>query len=160
MVFPWIFFAGQRSQRHAVLSLSLETGDEHLAARYDPCRVTPSRGGPGRETTLERVGLMLNVKSQKDPEAQILYDRATYSWPVTDFHDWADAVYAMGGSDGRWRAVAENNTEASTLVFGGAHPTVSGMEHNLRNARAKLAAREGDVESVREAVEAMAPGDA
>ena len=45
-------------------------------------------------------------------------------------------------------------------VFGGAHPTVSGMEHNLRNARAKLAAREGDVESVREAVEAMAPGDA
>lgn len=65
---------------------------------------------------------MLNVKSQKDPEAQILYDRATYSWPVTDFHDWADAVDAMGGSDGRWRAVAENNTEASTLVFGGAHP--------------------------------------
>ena len=45
-------------------------------------------------------------------------------------------------------------------VLGGAHPTTVGIENNLRMARAALAAREGDVESLREAVEAMTPGNA
>ena len=43
-------------------------------------------------------------------------------------------------------------------VLGGAHPTTVRVEDELRDARAALGAR--DVESVREAVEAMAPGDA
>ena len=45
-------------------------------------------------------------------------------------------------------------------VLGGAHPTTKGIEVNLRDARAALRAREGDVEPLRAAVEAMAPGDA
>ena len=45
-------------------------------------------------------------------------------------------------------------------VFGGAYPYTKNVENDLRHARAKLSAREGDVESVREAVEAMTPGDA
>ena len=45
-------------------------------------------------------------------------------------------------------------------VLGGAHPTVKGIEVNLRDARAALRAREGGVEPLRAAVEAMAPGDA
>ena len=49
-------------------------------------------------------------------------------------------------------------------VLGGAHPVTGYMEGDLQKARAVLDAREGDVESavesVRAAVEAMAPGDA
>ena len=46
-------------------------------------------------------------------------------------------------------------------VLGGAHPTTAGIERTLRDARAALRAREGDVGSVCEAVEAIAPpGDA
>ena len=43
-------------------------------------------------------------------------------------------------------------------VLGGAHPTTVGIENNLRMARAALGAR--DVESIRDDVEAMTPGDA
>ena len=80
----------------------------------------------------------------------------------------------------RWYyAVALNQDDAATLddlreavttlvdaeriarrVFGGAHPNTEGIGGDLRNARALLAAREGDVEPLRAAVEAMAPGDA
>ena len=45
-------------------------------------------------------------------------------------------------------------------VLGGAHPLVAQIGPSLRTARAALAAREGDVESLREAVEAMTPGNA
>ena len=46
-------------------------------------------------------------------------------------------------------------------VLGAAHPTTAAIEDELQDARAALAAREGvDVSALREAVEAMAPGDA
>ena len=45
-------------------------------------------------------------------------------------------------------------------VLGGAHPLTVEIEGTLRHARAALRAREGDVEPLRAAVEAMAPGDA
>jgi tetratricopeptide (TPR) repeat protein len=54
----------------------------------------------------------------------------------------------------------EETVRVLRRVFGGAHPTTTRIERNLQNARAALAAHEGDVESVREAVEAMTPGDA
>ncbi|KAH8060816.1 pyrophosphatase [Aureococcus anophagefferens] len=56
---------------------------------------------------------MLNRQSERVAGARALYDRASYAWPVDDFEDWEDAVAAMGGSSTNWRAVAENNTEAS-----------------------------------------------
>ena len=76
-------------------------------------------------------------------------------------------IYAMAlyGDDG---ATLDDLREAVTTleevepiarrVLGGAHPTVSGIEYNLRPARAALAAREG-VKSIREGVEAMTSGD-
>ena len=45
-------------------------------------------------------------------------------------------------------------------VLGGQHPLTMGIEINLQEVRAALRAREGDVEPLRAAVEAMAPGDA
>ena len=46
-------------------------------------------------------------------------------------------------------------------VFGGAHPFPTWIEGDLRKARAKLAASEGDdVSSACEALAAMTPGDA
>ena len=53
----------------------------------------------------------------------------------------------------------ENVERTARRVLGGAHPFTGGIESDLRNARATLAAREG-VESLREAVEAMTPGGA
>ena len=45
-------------------------------------------------------------------------------------------------------------------VFGGTHPTTADIERALGKSLAKLSAREGDVSSVCEAVEAMTTGDA
>ena len=53
----------------------------------------------------------------------------------------------------------ENVERTARRVLGGAHPFTGGIENDLRNARATLAARE-DVESLREAVEAMTSGGA
>ena len=53
----------------------------------------------------------------------------------------------------------EDTTRTARRVFGGSHPFTEAIEDELRNARAALAAREGDVEPLRAAVEAMAPGD-
>ena len=57
----------------------------------------------------------------------------------------------------------EETERAARRLLGGAHPTVSGIERNLRNARARRAALiacEGDVDALREALEAMTPGNA
>ena len=43
-------------------------------------------------------------------------------------------------------------------VLGGAHPVAAGIERRLREARDALRALEGDVRSIREAVEAVTPG--
>ena len=54
----------------------------------------------------------------------------------------------------------EKTERTARRVFGGAHPLTSRIEDDLRLARAVLAAREGNVESLREAMEAMTPGAA
>ena len=54
----------------------------------------------------------------------------------------------------------EETTQTARRVLGGAHPIAEGIEDELRQARAALRAREGDVEPLRAAVEAMAPGGA
>ena len=45
-------------------------------------------------------------------------------------------------------------------VFGGAHPLLVNIENTLRVSRRVLAAREGDLESTRKALEALPSGDA
>jgi len=52
----------------------------------------------------------------------------------------------------------EDTALPARRVLGGAHPIVLGIEHDLQNARAALGAR--DIESIRDDVEAIAPGDA
>ena len=55
----------------------------------------------------------------------------------------------------------EDTGRTARRVFGVTHPTTKGIAYDLQKERAALAAREGDgVNSVREAMEAMAPGDA
>ena len=56
----------------------------------------------------------------------------------------------------------EDTARIARRVLGGAHPLVRAMEEDLRKARAALAlrARDGDVESVRQGVAAMTPGNA
>ena len=69
--------------------------------------------------------------------------------PAATVDDLSEAVTTLEEAD-----------RTARRVFGGAHPITTGIEINLREARAALAPREGDVESLRAAVEAMAPGDA
>ena len=54
----------------------------------------------------------------------------------------------------------EDAERIARRVFGGEHPFTGELEDSLRQARAVLSVREGDVEPLRAAVEAMAPGDA
>ena len=49
----------------------------------------------------------------------------------------------------------EETEPTARRVLGGAHPTTVGIGGCLRESRAVLAAREGNVESLREAMEAM-----
>ena len=57
-------------------------------------------------------------------------------------------------------ATLEDAEQTARRVLGGAHPLAVDILQALRGTRAMLAAREGDVEPLRAAVEAMAPGDA
>ena len=53
-------------------------------------------------------------------------------------------------------ATLEDTERTARRVMGGAHPITTGIEVSLRNARAVLAAREGDdVSVVRAALDAM-----
>ena len=53
----------------------------------------------------------------------------------------------------------EETARIARRVLGGSHPITEGIEDDLERSRAALLAR-GDVESLREAVGAMTPGDA
>ena len=81
-------------------------------------------------------------------QAKILYAEAEDADAPLD--DVREAVTTLDGT-----------VRIARRVLGGDHPTVSTMEGDLEGARAALRFREsGDVESIREAVEAMTAGDA
>ena len=76
------------------------------------------------------------------------YAEALYTDPDATLDDLREAL----------RTLAE--TERTTRrVLGGAHPLTTSIEREIQNSQAALAAREA-VESIRESVEAMTPGDA
>ena len=55
----------------------------------------------------------------------------------------------------------EETERTARRVLGGTHPLTEDFEHDLRQSRAVLHAYEtGDLEPLREAMEAMTPGDA
>ena len=73
------------------------------------------------------------------------YARALYKDDGATLDDVREAVTRL-----------EELAPIARRVMGGAHPTTTGIEKNLRAARAALAAREGDdVSAIREAVDAM-----
>ena len=78
--------------------------------------------------------------------------------------NYANALYQADGAtiDDLREAVTrlEDTERIARRVLGGAHPLTVDIEDDLEGSRAALRAREGDVESLREAVEAMTPGDA
>ena len=78
-----------------------------------------------------------------------LYAENLYNDPAATLDDLREAVTTL-----------EDATRIARRVLGGAYPYTKNVENDLRHARAKLSAREVDVESIRDAVEAMTPGDA
>jgi hypothetical protein len=69
------------------------------------------------------------------------FAQTLYEDPAATLDDLREAVTTL-----------EETARTARRVLGGAHPTVSGIERTLQNARAVLA--------VREAIAAMTPGDA
>ena len=79
-----------------------------------------------------------------------IYAQSLYRNPGATLDDLREAVTTL-----------EDAARIARRVLGGAHPTMGGIDTSLRKARAVLRFREGgDVESTREAVEAMTAGDA
>ena len=79
-----------------------------------------------------------------------LYAKALYYDEGATLDDIREAVTTL-----------EDTGRTARRVFGVTHPTATGIAYDLQKERAALAAREGDgVNSAREAMEAMTPGDA
>ena len=77
------------------------------------------------------------------------YGRAIHKDPAATLDDLREAVTTLVDAE-----------RIARRVFGGAHPLAVDLEDSLRQARAVLSVREGEVEPLRAAVEAMMPGDA
>ena len=80
-------------------------------------------------------------------------------------YNYAEALYLDSGAtlDDLRKAVTtlEETERTARRIFGATHPLSLDLEVALRASRAAFAAREGEqVESLREAVAAMTPGDA
>ena len=81
--------------------------------------------------------------------------RMKSNYAVALYRDAWDAGAAL--DDLREAVTMLEETEPTARrVFGGAHPTTTEIERCLRESRAALAAREDNLESLREAMEAMA----
>ena len=76
-----------------------------------------------------------------------MYATALYSDPSATLDDLRESLEML-----------KDLERTARRVLGTAHPDVVNIERALRHSRAALAAR--DVEPLRAAVEAMAPGDA
>ena len=75
-----------------------------------------------------------------------IYARAIYMDDDATLDDLREAMTTL-----------EDAERITRRVFGGAHPLTVDIEGHLGHARAALRAREGDVEPLRAAIEAMAP---
>ena len=72
------------------------------------------------------------------------YGMVLYRDPAATLDDLREAVTTL-----------EDTERIARRVMGGAHPLVVGIEKSLRIARAALRAREGDVDALRDGVEAL-----
>ena len=77
-----------------------------------------------------------------------IYAQALCRDPAATLDDFREAVTTF-----------EEIEPTARRVLGGAHPVTTGIEGELRHARAVLVAREAGFDSVREALEAMTVGD-
>ena len=77
-----------------------------------------------------------------------VYALSLYSDPAATLDDLREAVTTL-----------EDAGRIARRVYGGSHPLTAGIEAALRLARVALAARDGGVSAIRDAVEAMTPGD-
>jgi len=135
------------------LRLSGEEGYETLAEaiNYSSLLISLGRYEEARSLLRKTMPVARRVLGESHELAlktRWAYAQALYKDPAATLDDLNEAV-----------ATLEELERTARRVLGGAHPDVSGIEYNLRNARAALAAREG-VESIREGVEAMMPGAA
>ena len=78
-----------------------------------------------------------------------VYAKALYKDPAATLDALREAVTTL-----------EDTERIARRVLGGSHPLTEVVEFRLREARAALAARDGGVSAIRDAVEAMTSGGA
>ena len=111
-----------------------------ILKRFEEAKSVLRRTLPvARRVLGESHGLTLRMR--------VIYTDTLYRDPVTTLADVREAVETLAEME-----------RTARRVLGSAHPMLELIEYNLRKARAALAAREG-IESIREGVEAMPPGE-
>ena len=135
-------------------------------------RILGEEDGQTLISVLNYAKVLVDLERYKEAKALLRKSLPVARRNLGDCHDttlrmrWicAEAFYNDDDAtlDDRREAVRtlEDLVRIARRVFGGAHPITVLIEKSMRHARVSVALREGDVESIREAVEAMAPGDA
>ena len=138
----WSKFLGEEDERTLRAAHNYADSLETLK-RFEESRSLMRKTMPvARRVLGEGNGLTLRMRND--------YARAIYNDPDATLDDLREAVETL-----------EETERTARRVLGGAHPGVVNIERVLRRSREVLSAREGgDVESTREALEAMTPGDA
>ena len=132
-------------------------GEEHgdtLTAAYNYARSLLVLGRFEEAKSLLRKTIsvaqrVLGVSTDTTLRMRWIYANALYADDDATLDDLHEAVTTL-----------EEIEPTARRVLGGAHPLTGQIENALQSARAALRAREGAVESLREAVAAMMPGDA
>jgi len=132
-------------------------GEEHVhtliaALNYASCLVDLQRS----EEAKSLLRKMIPVARRVLGETNDLTIRMRCSYAGTLYKDKGATLDDLRESV----TTLEDLDRTARRVLGGEHPLTRRVDYELRLTRAALRAREGDVESLRNAIETMPPGDA
>ena len=119
---------------------------------YAECLSSNNRFEEAKELLRKMIPVARRVLAESDDlqfRMRMACNRALCEDPAKTPDDLREAV-----------SMLEEIEPTARRVFGGAHPIVGEMEGNLRHARVALCARGGDVDALREALEALGDVDA
>jgi len=132
-------------------------GEEHVhtliaALNYASCLVDLQRSEEAKSLLRKMIPVARRVLGETNDltiRMRCSYARTFYKDKGATLDDLRESVTTL-----------EDLDRTARRVLGGEHPLTRRVDYELRLTRAALRAREGDVESLRNAIETMPPGDA
>ena len=139
----------ERDVYHASLRLLGEEDEKTLRAAYNYANalVSLKRFEEAKALFCKTIPVARRVLGENDEttlKMRSIYAKVLYRADDATLDDLREAVTTL-----------EDTERTARRVLGGTHPVTTFIECHLRNARAALAARDGDVSSVCEAMGAM-----